>query len=295
MQDKVSEGIVWGIISAFWISVMLCGVRYLLDDYNAFIIVFWRCVFGAVFMLPWLHRNGMQAIKTSKMPLYVIRAVTGIFAMILWFYGIGLMPLPQATALSFTAPIFSAIAAIFLLNEKSNLSRWMAIIIAFIGALIIIRPGFSEFSNSSYIVLLSTMLWALASVVIKKLSDTESPETITFYMTYMMAPLALPFAIIYWQEIELEAFLILIMIGLTSNLAHNSMSRAFSKADLSVILPFDFLRLIFISIFAYFLFGDQTNIYDIVGSLVIISSSIFIARKERKATKQATQSVENSL
>ena len=158
--------------------------------------------------------------------------------------------------------------------------------------MIIIRPGIDEFSIASFIVLFSTFLWALAAVVIKKLSDTESPEAITFYMTLFITPLALPLAIIFWQDVRPSDFIWFAFIGLTANLSHLALNKALSKAELTAILPFDFIRLIFIGILAYVIFGDKTNIYDVIGAAVIIFSSIYIARR---TTKQSRKIQEESL
>lgn len=277
------EGVKHIIISSFWISIMLCLVRYLSTDYNAYIIVFWRCFFALIFMFPWLLKNGVSAIKTEKMSLYILRALVGIVAMLLWFYALGIMPLPQATALSFTAPIFSAILAYLILKEKTGSGNIAAIFIGFIGALVIIRPGFSDYDAAAFIVLLSTSLWSVASIIIKKLSDTEKPLAITFYMALLMTPLSFIFALFNWQSVANIDFIWLALVGLTSNLAHTSLSSAMSKTELTNILPFDFTRLVFISIMAYIFFGDHTEILDVVGSLIIITSSVYIAKHKSRS------------
>ena len=279
-MEREAKSILWAILSSFWISVMLCAVRYLSQHYNPFVIVFWRSLFALLFMMPWLFRNGITKIKTDKIGLYFLRAIIGIVAMTTWFYALGILLLPQATALSFTAPIFSSIAAIIFLKEKPGIRRWSAIIIGFLGSLVIIRQGMGEFNYAIFLVLFSTTLWALAAVVIKKLANTEDPKAIIFYMSLLITPLALPLAVIYWQSISPIDLMWLAFVGFTSNLAHLALTRAMSGAELSVILPFDFIRLIFVGVFAYIIFGDKTNIYDIIGSAIIISSSIYIAKRE---------------
>ena len=139
-----SQGIAWAIISSFWISIMLCIVRYVSEYYNSYVIVFWRLLFSLLFMMPWVVRNGVGALKTERINLFLFRAVVGIVAMLIWFYALGMMPLPQATALSFTGPIFTTIAAIIVLKERPGIYRISAILIGFIGVLIIIRPGVSD-------------------------------------------------------------------------------------------------------------------------------------------------------
>ncbi|MBT4878920.1 MAG: DMT family transporter [Alphaproteobacteria bacterium] len=285
MLSKKSEGIMWAIISSFWISIMLCLVRYISEYYNAYIIVFWRLFFSLLLMLPWLIRSGFHVLKTSKLKLFFFRAVIGIIAMLIWFYALVRLPLPQATSLSFTGPIFTTIAAIIFLKERPGIYRISAILVGFTGVLIIVRPGFIDFNLATILVLISTSLWAIAAIIIKKLSATEQPKLITFYMASMMMPIALIFAVFNWQIIELNHVIWLLLIGLTSNFAHNALSKSLSLADVTAIMPYDFIRLVFVGIFAYILFNDQTNIYDILGSLVIITSNIYISYRENKLKK----------
>lgn len=286
-----SQGIAWAIISSFWISIMLCIVRYVSEYYNSYVIVFWRLLFSLLFMMPWVVRNGVGALKTERINLFLFRAVVGIVAMLIWFYALGMMPLPQATALSFTGPIFTTIAAIIVLKERPGIYRISAILIGFIGVLIIIRPGVSEFNMASLLVLSSTSLWAVAAIAIKKLSDTEAPQVITFYMAFMMTPMALIPAVLFWQEVNSYHLFWLGLMGLTSNFAHTALSKALSKTDVTAIMPYDFIRLVFVGLLAYLIFNDQTNIYDILGSVVIIGSNIYISHRE---TLKRKQEVKNS-
>ena len=277
--------IFYAICSSLWISVMLCAVRYISTEHNSFIMVFWRSCFSLLFILPWIIKNNYELVYSKKINLHIIRAIIGVIAMTCWFYALSILLLPQATALSFTAPIFTTIAAIIFLKERPGLRRWSAIIISFLGTLIIIRPGFTEFHHASFIVLFSTSLWAIVAIIIKKLTHSDDPKTILFYMSLFSIPLSLPLAIIFWQDITLNSLIWLAFIGLTGNLAHICLTKAIALADLTLILPFDFLRLVFISIFAYILFSDPTNIYDVIGSVIIITSSIYISAREKMVKK----------
>jgi drug/metabolite transporter (DMT)-like permease len=274
------QAIVWAITSSFWISVMLVFVRYLSTDYHAFQIVFMRNLLAIFFFVPWIVKEGLPALHTTRIKLHIWRSAIGVIAMLSWFYAISKMPLPEATALSFTAPIFSTIAAILYLKEKVHIEKWLAIFSGFLGALIIIRPGFIAVNHAAYIVLFSTSLWAIAAIVIKNLTKTEYPKLITFYMTIFMTPFALPFAIAYWQPVIMSDLIFFAIIGLTSNLAHIALSKSYSKADISVLMPYDFLRLLFISIMAYVAFGDIVDIWTIAGGAVIIGSTAYITRRE---------------
>ncbi|MFZ8864355.1 MAG: DMT family transporter [Rickettsiales bacterium] len=287
-----TKGILWAIYSSFWLSIMLCMVRYVSEYYNSYIIVFWRLFFSFILMLPWLCSNGFAILKTTKIKLYSYRAIIGIIAMTSWFYAVTKLPLPNATALSFTSPIFTTIAAIIFLKERPGIFRLMAIMSSFVGVLIIVRPGYVDFNIASLMVLFSTSLWALASILIKKLSVVDKPKLVTFYTAFMMLPFSFIFAIFNWQMIALTHVIWFVLIGFTANVAHNALAKSLSLTDVTAIMPYDFLRLVFIGFFTYFLFNDQTNIYDIAGSIIIIGSSIYLSFRENKFAKKIAKTKE---
>ncbi|MBL6621608.1 MAG: DMT family transporter [Rickettsiales bacterium] len=286
MTKKLSSAIFWSILSSFFVALMLCVLRYLSADYNSVILVFWRNFFALFIVLPFLLRGGLNCFKTTRLKLFWLRAIIGVIAMIIWFEAISMTSLPKATALSFTSPIFTIIVAIFFLKEKLTLLRILSVIIGFIGVLIIIRPGFASFGLGSYMVLFSTLLWSFAAIIIKKLSETESALLIVFYMNLMMLILVAPLLYIYWQDIKTSDLKWLFLLGLTSNMSHYALAKALSLADISVIMPFDFIRLIFVSIFSYILFNDVTTIYDVIGSLVILTIVFYTAFNESKFVKK---------
>lgn len=287
MRDKDLQGIIYAIISSFWISIMLVSVKYLANYYHPFYLVFWRNFLGFILMGMFLPKCGLQIIKTDRLGLFILRAVITAISMSAWFYGLSKLELPYATALSFIAPIFTAIAAIFILGERPGIRRWLGIIIGFLGMLIIIRPGYREIGLATFITLFSTSLWAIVSILIKKLSETESPIKITFYMGFLLTPLTFPLACIHWQEMQSEHMFYFALMALTANFAHIYLSKAFQQTDITTILPFDFIRLVFAAIFSYLIFAESIDIYQIIGSIVIISSSVYIAHREQIAKKRA--------
>jgi drug/metabolite transporter (DMT)-like permease len=277
-----NQAIFYAILSSLWISIMLCAVRHVSAEYNSFAMVFWRSCFSLLFMLPWFLQKKSSILKTANIKLHLLRTIIGIISMTCWFYALGKLMLPQAISLSFTAPIFTAIAAVIFLKERLGKKRSIAIIIGFIGTLVIIRPGFTTLNYALFIVLFSTSLWAIVAVIIKKLTYDDNHKTILFYMSLFSVPLSLPLAIIFWQDINLYYLLWFAFIGFTANLSHICLTKAISLANLTVILPFDFIRLVFTSILAYIIFKDPTNIYDIIGATIIIGSNVYISYRENK-------------
>jgi drug/metabolite transporter (DMT)-like permease len=280
-----TQSILYMIAGTFWFSVMTAIVRHMSHDLHVMEVAFFRNAFALLFMLPWLMRTGVHTIGTRKMWLYTWRGFNGMAAMVLWFTALSLIPLPQAVSLSFTTPLFTTLAAMIFLHEKVGIHRWSALIIGFIGTLVILRPGMDSFSMASLLVLGSSILWSISNILIKQLTRTESPHTIVFYMTLMMTPISLPLALLHWQAPTLIQYFWLIALAAVANLAQISISKAYGMADMSVVQPFDFTRLIFASIIAYFAFNEIIDLWTLVGAIIIVSSTVYISRREARKRK----------
>ena len=281
------QGVFWMLASCVWFSIMATLVRLLAQDMEAFSIVFFRNVFALMLMLPWVMRHGKSALHTTKLPLHILRGCTGVIGMLLFFSALVQIPITQAVSLSFTVPLFTTIAAIFFLKEKVGWHRWGALIVGFSGTLIILRPGAGDFQLASLLVIAATVTWALSNVVIKKLTKTEYPQTMVFYMTLLMTPLSLPFALLEWQVPVGIQFVYLFGLGAVSNLAQLCLFRAYAKTDVSVVLPADFSRLIFTSILGYIFFAEILDMWTALGAMVILASTIYISRRESRIRKAA--------
>jgi drug/metabolite transporter (DMT)-like permease len=135
------RGALWMGAAATAFALMIALVRLLTDGLHPLQVVFFRTAFGLLAMLPWLLRQGLGVMRTSHLRLHLLRALIAIFAMVGWFTSVSLLPLAEATALSFTAPIFTSVLAVLILGEAMRLRRWSATAIGFLGALLIVRPG----------------------------------------------------------------------------------------------------------------------------------------------------------
>jgi len=281
------KGILWMIASCLFSALMMAMVRYLCIRFHPFQVVFFRNFFSLILFIPWLYKNGTAGVRTAKLPQYSVRAISGVIAMFMWFYALSRVPLSQATALSFSAPLFTTLAAVILLKEKTTIYRIAALAAGFLGTLIILRPGFSGFNYISLFVLFAAIFWSVSSLLIKSLTRTESPTVIVFYMTAMMTPLSFLPALLHWQTPQITDLLSLLLLGIVSTIFQLSLSRAFAKADLTAILPFDFLRLIFTAIIAYIAFAEIIDGWTIIGGVIILSSTIYVAYKESRLRPRA--------
>lgn len=271
------------LISTTAFSAMSAGVRLIAPELHATVIVTLRNFLTLVLLLPWLVHQGPSAIRTRRLGAHAWRGVIGGVGMITWTYAITIMPLAHATALSFTAPLFSTLFAIPFLGEKASLARWLALFAGFIGTLIILRPGMDGFDWHALIVIFATTSWAVTGMFVKSLSGTEPALRMVFYMNLFMLMMALPFGVAHWQMPSLHAWVVLGFIACASIIMHFSMARAYSLAPVVTLMPFDFTRLITTALFAYLLFGETSDRTTWLGAAIIIASAVAMARRDVKA------------
>jgi drug/metabolite transporter (DMT)-like permease len=173
-------------VSTFFFAAMHASIRHLSEAIHPFEIAFFRSVFALVVVAPWFWRDGLGLLRTRRIGLHWLRAVFNVFAMLSFFYALSITPLSEVTALGFTAPIFTTVLAALILREVVRLRRWTAVIVGFIGATIILRPGFVEVGLGQILVVFSSLIWACALLVIKTLGRTDSSATIIAYMALLM-------------------------------------------------------------------------------------------------------------
>ena len=268
--------------------VLSVSIRALSGDIGAVEILFFRCLIGVVIFLPWIAQKGVRVLQTAKFGQHVLRAALMGVGMMFWFVAIAALPLGDAIALHFTLPLFLIVFAAIFLGEKVDSSVWLATVIGFSGVLLILRPGFQELNIAMFYVLLSGALYAGNHTMTKMMSGTESPNTTAFYMNLLILPgaaMALPFN---WVKPDWHHVGWILAIGIAGSTAHICLLRAFRHADANILAPIDFLRLVFASIAAYFLFGDVSGVMTWIGACVIFLAAYYTTRKAHRI-EQATK------
>ncbi len=281
------RGALWMILACACFSSMNGIVRHLGQDLPTLVLVFFRCFFGLIALLPWVLKSGLASLRTSRPILHLTRVIIAFVAMYAWFYALTKMPLAEATALSFVMPLFATIAAVLFLGEVMRARRWSATIIGFAGAMIILRPGLIEITEAALLVLFSTVLMAGSQTIVKLLSRTEHPNAIVFWIIFLMMPVSLVPALFVWQTPNLEQFAWLIGLGVVATLGHQSMARSLASTDATAVYPLDFTRLIFATLIGYFAFSELPDLWTWVGAAVIMTSSIYIAHREASLRRAA--------
>ena len=244
-------------------SLMHVCVRFLSVELHPFEIAFFRNFLALLFLLPLMLKNGAALMKTRHIRWHLLRSGLNVFAMLMFFYALSITPLAVVQALSFTAPLFTTVMAVLILGERVRLRRWMAIIVGFTGVLIILRPGVQPIEAGALLVLGSAAIWALTMIVIKRLSNTDSPLTITAYayVTIFLSVLSLIPALFYWEWPQGLQWGWLLFAAVTGTTGQLLLAKAFAYAETSVVLPFDFAKIIWSASLGYLFFGEFVSLY----------------------------------
>tara|TARA_B110000971_G_C19975542_1_gene484762 strand:- start:540 stop:1442 length:903 start_codon:yes stop_codon:yes gene_type:complete len=272
------------ITSGLCFVLMHSAVKYLSKEIHIFEIAFFRCALVIFVLAPVILQQGLKIFKTHQPKLQFLRVATNSIAMTCFFYGITTTPLAQLTTLGFTVPIFATILAVIFMKEKIRLRRTLALVIGFTGTIIVARPDIS-IELGSALIIFSSFLWSICLIFIKKLTRTDSSITISLYFGIGMIPVTLFLALPFFEMIDFRQFIILMFIAITGTLAQTIMNSALKKGDLALLLPFDFLRLIWSVLIGYALFYEEPKITLWIGGFLIISSTTYIAWRESKLKK----------
>ena len=265
-------------------------VRDVSSGMHSFEIAFFRNLFGFMVLFPALWRQGQSALATKRLPMHALRGVLNAIAMLTYFYAVTITPLATVAALAFTSPLFATLLAIVILRERVGIRRWMGLLIGFGGALLIIRPGAGTIEFGAIMVLVSSMAWGGALVVIKILGRTETSLVTTSYGALFLLPITGATALFAWQWPTPEQWLLLAAIGGLGSITQICIAQAFREADATVVLPFDFTKLVWATLIGYAFFAEIPDGMTITGGAIICASVTYIAYREAQLSATSATS-----
>ena len=274
------------LASTFFFGLMAVAIRLASKQLNTFEVAFFRNFFGLAAALPLLYRHGWAFFKTARLPRYLIRCVIGICSMFAGFWAIGHLPLTQAISLSYSSPLFVTIAAALFLGEKVRARRWTAVIVGFIGVLIVVRPGSDSFTLGSLIALLAAVLNATVSIQIKELTATEPSDRIVFWTTALWVPMSLGPALAVWQWPQGWTWAWIVAAGILGTSGHMLWTRALRLGEVSALTTISFMQLPLVAIAGYFLFDEILDHYTVIGAGIIFLANAYITHREARLTRQ---------
>ncbi len=256
------------------------SVRFVSAGLHPFEIAFFRNVFGFCVLIPWLARIGLAAFATRKLPLHLVRGVLNGGSMLMWFLGLSLIPLAEATALSLASPLIATAGAILFLGEPVRGHRWLGLGLGVAGMLTILRPGFEEIGLGAAAVLLSAVLVTASKLIAKTLTRTESPTAIVAWLTLLMIPVtAIPAAFV-WQTPTGLQLLMLLGIGALGSCGHLCLVHAYRLADVGLVEPLVFFRLVWAALLGFLIFAEIPDAWVWIGGLLIVAATTWLARRE---------------
>lgn len=276
------RALLWMFLSTALLSAMHAMVRHLGGQLHPFEIAFFRNLFGLGAVLPLMFTVGLASLRSHQPRLQVLRGTTGLMAMLGWFYGLTIVPIATATALSFSAAIFASLGAVLLLGEKMHLRRWSAVALGILGVFIVLRPGAESFDPGTLFIVGSAFLWGFNVVIVKQLSKTDSTVSIVAWMSASLTVLSFVPALFVWTWPTVNQFMWLALVGLTGTCGHLTMVKALKLADATAVMSVDFSRLIWTTAMGSLIFADRIDLLAWIGGSVIFVSGIYIMYRESK-------------
>jgi drug/metabolite transporter (DMT)-like permease len=268
--------------ASLFFAIGYIPVRELSPSFTAYEMVFYRSLITVIAMLPWVARTGIGRLKTRRGVLYGCRAVLSYAGMVCLFFGIANMPLADATALIFTAPLFTVVITSWTLGDPIGAHRWGAILVGFTGALIIIRPGFVEVSWPLLAVMFTAVSYGAVNAATRALTLTEDRNAVVFYMFAMMLPIGIGPTIYFAAVPTLPEAGWLLLLGISTLFSQQCITRAFVETTAAVVTPAFYLQLPIIAAFAFALYGEEPVVWTWIGGAAIAASAYYVVRRESR-------------
>ena len=280
-QTSVLRGIALMTATMALMSVMDALVKWLAADYPTVQLVFFRSLFAFVPLGVLLFRDGITSALRVRSPLWQgLRCLAGLGAMITFFHALGLMPLADVIAIAFAAPLFVTALSVPIHGEVVGLRRWTAVGIGFLGVLIMIEPGPGVFRPVALIPVAAALFYALAMVLTRRLTRTETSASIVFYYAAaatLASGTVLPF---HWVTPDLIDFCLLASVGLVGGLGQILLTSAYRHAEASTLAPFDYTAMIWAVLLGYFIWDEVPGLNIWIGVIVVAASGIYIVHRE---------------
>jgi len=256
--------------------------KYLSSDLSFFQITWARYFFTVLFTLPFMFFFFRKNLTWTTQPkLQIFRGLTLLFANILFFYSISIISMAKALTLAFVAPLITTALSPFFLGEKVGFKRWSAVIVGFIGSLIVIRPGFIEFNLASIAALGTGFFYGIYLIITRKLHSSDSP-LLTLLLTGVVGAVVASFLVpVVWINPTFNQWSLLALMGIFACLGHLFLILSLKYADASKLAPFGYFEIVTNIILGYYFFSDFPDFWMWIGLLIIISSGIYITIRER--------------
>lgn len=279
-SNRAGLGISITVIGGMCFSIQDAGIKWLTADIAVLQILFLRSLFGLVFLSASTVFTGEKiSLRVNRPWLLLTRTVINILSWVLFFYGLKYLPLATAVALFFSFPLFLAVISVPLLGEKVGIRRTLAIIVGFVGVLLITNPA-AGFSLPVLLMLGAALGWALVASLTRILGEQENTSTLLFYtLVAFVVMLAVP-QLWIWRMLSLDDYLLITAVAFFGVIAQFSVTKAYTIASPSLIAPFEYTALIWAAGLGYLVWSDIPDAFAIGGAVLIIGSGVYIIHRE---------------
>jgi drug/metabolite transporter (DMT)-like permease len=281
------RGAVFMVFSTIFFGIAAALIKLATPQFSVFEIAFCRNFFGLIPALWVSSRIGGPGFRAVNLKAHFWRGLFGVASMLFIFYAYSLIPLPDATSISFTSPLFITTFSALILHETVGRHRWIAVLVGFLGVLIIMKPGSSVVTRGGFAALASGLFHALAMISLRKLRNTENAEVTTLYFTLLATIVTGLFVPFYWKLPDLHGAVFLILIGLLSGVGQFLLTKAYGLAEASAISPFIYISIVWATTFGILIWGDIPTTSMLLGTSIIILSGLYILHRERLRSSAA--------
>ena len=280
MLTKNQLGFLYMFLSVCTFSVMDLLVKWS-SDYPTGEVLFFRGFFGLLptyFLIP---KNKLKTFYTTERSKeHLFRCLMGLMALIAIVVALRELPLAVVVSLSYAAPLFITVLSIFLLSEKVGIFRWLAVLIGFIGVIIIAEPGFKGMNYIYFLPLIFCIGMAFVTIMIRKLSTTEPIWLISIFFTITISIAGLATIPMGWKMPNFQDFILLALIGVTGGSANLFLTQSYKLSEVSLVAPLKYLALVFAIFFGYFIWNEVPTIKTLIGASLVVLASLIIFRRE---------------
>jgi drug/metabolite transporter (DMT)-like permease len=279
------RGILWMSGTVLSFCAMAVASRELLRHLGTFEILFFRTSVSLLIVLALVLRTGIATLTTRRFGIHAWRNGVHLGGQASWVYAIGALPLATVFAIEFTAPIWTAVLAVLVLGEHMNRGRVVMLALGLAGVLVILRPGLGVFQPAALVMLFGSLCFAVQFIGTKKLSSTESPMAVLFWMSVIQTPLCLLAALPGWTAPRPGDLPWIVCLGVGSFAAHYCMTRAMKLADAMVIVPVDYFRLPLIAVVGAVFYAEPFDPLVFLGAAMIFAGVWFSLARENRRVK----------
>jgi len=279
-------GIIFMSLAMFALSINDITYKNLSFNFPVWEAVFFRALSGVIISLIMVYFSGIKSLKSKKPIRHFVRAFSAVGCVVFYIFGINYLLLTENIAIAHSAPIIAAFLAVPILGEKIGFHRTLAILIGFIGVIIIMKPGTDLFNWKSFFPLTSALFMASVYLTTRSLMNTESSVSIVFYYSFALLFTSIIFFPHNFIIPDTLNLILAMSLGIMGSAGHFFMSKAAKYADVAVTSPFEYTSFIFVGVMGYLFFNEIPGYIIIVGGILIIIASIYIAFRENKIERE---------